>query len=466
MDTNEFLAKFENTYGTNYEYDWDEDLGQIYLSYSKKLDYALDCLCIEFEENCFSIYREFLYEDHYGPFLVVEICKEELLFFESMKRLLGQEPESSYEDGLGCPFFANRIGFFCVPFSWEELDQKIDLIAQAYLKMEELSLNDITISSGAQLQFEESKQHLINKLKDVAPTLCHTHIKDSPLNHDHAFDYVHSYLNLSNTVLVGVGLDNLQLLCVPTADTCFFYSGFRYYIVSVNGRNFIYDLRLVKGVIDAFSLVDEECDIDAFLKYSIDTQSRLVVTCGEMWAAICRFEPNNYEKYLTYEKNELKKLEQEFLTVAPEHFWNRSFDFATLSDQQFESLCRDLLFSMNFKKIQVRGNIRAADGGIDITAEEEYQTLIGPEKRKWIFQCKHTKQQINRKDISEARDLLREFGADCYGVFYSGTFSPNTIDRIKSICDTEQVIIKGWDQNDLEVELSTKPTLAAKYFGL
>ena len=91
MDTNEFLARFESTYGTNYEYDWDEDLVQIYLSYSKKLDYALDCLCIEFEENSFSIYREFLYEDHYGPFLVVEICKEELLFFESMKRLLGQD---------------------------------------------------------------------------------------------------------------------------------------------------------------------------------------------------------------------------------------------------------------------------------------------------------------------------------------------------------------------------------------
>ena len=466
MDTKEFLARFESTYGTNYEYDWDEDLGQIYLSYSKQLDYALDCLCIEFEENCFSIYREFLYEDHYGPFLVVEICKEELLFFESMKRLLGQEPERSYEDGLGCPFFANRIGFFCVPFSWEELDQKVELFAQAYPKMEELTFNNVTMSSDAQVQFEGSKQNLLNKLKDVAPTLCHTHIKDSPLNRDHSFDKVHSYLNRYNTLLVGVGLDNLQLLSEQIAGTCFTYSGFRYYIANVNGRNFIYDLSLVKDVIDAFSMVDEECDIDAFTKYSIDTRFRLVITCGEMWAAICRFEPDNYEKHLTYEKNKLKKLEQEFLSVAPAHFWNRSVDLTTLSDQQFEYLCRDLLFSMNFKKIQVRGNTRAADGGIDITAEEEYQTLIGPEKRKWIFQCKHTKQQINRKDISEARDLLREFGADCYGVFYSGTFSPNTIDRIKSICDTEQVIIKGWDQNDLEVELSTKPTLAAKYFGL
>lgn len=466
MDTNEFLAKFERTYGTNYEYEWDEDLGQIYLSYSKKLDYALDCLRIEFSENTFSIYREFLYLDHYGPFLVVEICKDEILFSESIKSILGQEPERSYEDGLGCPFFANRIGFFCIPFSWEELDQKIDLITRAYPKIEELSLSDITISSDTQLQFEECKQHLINKLKDVAPFLCHTHIKDSPLNRDHTFDYVHSYLNRSNTILVGVGLDNLQLLCVPTANTCSFYSGFRYHIVSVNGCNLIYDLRLVKSVIDAFSKVDEECDIDSFLKYSIDSKFRLVITCGEMWAAICRFEPDNYEKFLTYEKNELKKLEQEFLAVAPEHFWNRSFDFATLSDQQFESLCRDLLLSMNFRNIQVRGNIRAADGGIDITAEEEYQTLIGPEKRKWIFQCKHTKQQINRKDLSEVRDLLKEFQADCYGIFYSGFFSPSTLDRINHIRETDQIMIKGWDHNDLELELSKRPELATKYFGV
>lgn len=466
MDTNEFLTKFESIYNDSYEYELDEDLGQVYLSYSKKLDYALDCLCIEFNEDTFDIYREFLYEDHYGPLMVVEICKDEILFYESLKRILGRTPESSYEDGWGCPFFANRIGFFCVPFSWDELERKIDIIAQAYIRMDALSLDDIEISSDTQTQFEGVKLQLINKLKEVAPALCHTHVKDLPLNHDHAFDHMHSYLNKSNTILLGVGLDNLKQLCEPTENTIAFYSGFQYCIIGINDRYLIYNLRLVSDVIDAFSKVDEECEIDAFLKYSIDTKSRLVVTCGEMWAAICRFETDNYEKYLTYEKNKLKKLEQEFLAVAPEHFWNRSFDFTTLSDQQFESLCRDLLFSMNFKKIQVRGNTRAADGGIDITAEEEYQTLIGPEKRKWIFQCKHTKQQINRKDISEARDLLREFGADCYGVFYSGTFSPNTIDRIKNICDIEQVIIKGWDQNDLEVELSTKPALAAKYFGL
>lgn len=62
MDTNEFLTKFESIYNDSYEYELDEDLGQVYLSYSKKLDYALDCLCIEFNEDTFDIYREFLYE--------------------------------------------------------------------------------------------------------------------------------------------------------------------------------------------------------------------------------------------------------------------------------------------------------------------------------------------------------------------------------------------------------------------
>lgn len=42
----------------------------------------------------------------------------------------------------------------------------------------------------------------------------------------------------------------------------------------------------------------------------------------------------------------------------------------------------------------------------------------------------------------------------------------STIDRIRTISAEGEIIIKGWDYNDLEVELSKKPSLAAKYFGL
>lgn len=70
--------------------------------------------------------------------------------------------------------------------------------------------------------------------------------------------------------------------------------------------------------------------------------------------------------------------------MAPHHFWGRSFDFTGLNEQQFESFCRDLLLSLGFINVQIRGNIRAADGGVDITADEEYCTLISSERRKSV----------------------------------------------------------------------------------
>lgn len=61
---------------------------------------------------------------------------------------------------------------------------------------------------------------------------------------------------------------------------------------------------------------------------------------------------------------------------------------------------------------------------------------------------------------------MNEFHADCYGLFYSGFFTKGTLDRIEQVAETDHVIIKGWDHNDLEVEISKHPSLAAKYFCL
>ena len=121
---------------------------------------------------------------------------------------------------------------------------------------------------------------------------------------------------------------------------------------------------------------------------------------------------------------------------------------------------------MGFQDVKVRGKTHAPDGGVDIVAQEEFRSLIGSEKRKWIIQCKHMKGQVNRKDISEVRDLLNEFNADCYGLFYSGYFSPSTLDRIEAIRNKDRITIKVWDCNDLEVMLSQHTSVSLKYFGL
>lgn len=466
MESSVFFKKFDSLYSKHYEYDWDDDMEQLFISYCIDRSCHLEGLFIDIYEDSFSIYRDFLYEDHYGPFSVIETCKDEILFSESIKRVTGQSPECVCDDGLGCPFFSNQIGFFRIPFSWDELNQKIETMVDAYCMFQKLSFSEIDLAPEDQFRFDACKQDLLKKLKGVSPFLCNKHITDAPEYHKPKYESLHAYTSRFNVALIGIGLDDLQTVCTLQENSFSFYSGFRYFIVSINGQNYSYDKQLVKSIIEAFREVDEECDVDGFLHYFIDSRFRLVLTCGEMWAVVCFFESGDCEKQLTIEKNKLKKLHQEFVNVAPEFFWNRSFDFATLDDGQFEALCRDLLLAKDFVNIRVHGKTRAPDGGIDITAEENFETESGIQKRIWLFQCKHTKKQINRKDLSEVRYLLKEFQADCYGLFYSGFFTTSTLKRIQTIRDEDQVEIQGWDHNSLELELAKKPNLATKYFGV
>jgi hypothetical protein len=343
---------------------------------------------------------------------------------------------------------------------------KLDLIIQVCEKCDDLSPSDISAMTATDRWFAERKLKLLEQVRECAPLLCHTHIKDSKLNNGNQYDYFPAYINRFMSTLLGVGTENLLSLSAPLESENSVYSGLYYFIIRASDQVSVFNKHLVEEVIDAFVKVDQECDVESLIHYNVDNKSRLVVRCGELWALIAPMAANAHEGAFTNEKNMLKKLERDFIAVAPQHFWNRSFDFTLLNDQQFERLCRDLLLAMNFKNIRVRGKSHAADGGVDITAEEEYQTLIGTETRVWIFQCKHTKQQVSRKDISEVRDLLCEFHANCYGLFYTGFFTPGTLDRIKKVSESDQIMIKGWDHNDLEVELAKHPALAAKYFGV
>ena len=76
------------------------------------------------------------------------------------------------------------------------------------------------------------------------------------------------------------------------------------------------------------------------------------------------------------------------------------------------------------------------------------------------------KKQIGRKDLSEVYDLLQKFSADCYGLFYSGELTPNTLDRIADICKNSKIKIEYWDRSRIEAQLKQFPQISLKYFGL
>lgn len=69
-----------------------------------------------------ALYREFLYEDQYSPMLTLDIDRDELLFKESLKRVFGLKPQTDCDIGYGCPFCSGFVGFWEMPFSWENLE--------------------------------------------------------------------------------------------------------------------------------------------------------------------------------------------------------------------------------------------------------------------------------------------------------------------------------------------------------
>lgn len=470
MTSDEFIKKFTETYASDYEYEWDEDLREITVFCNKKTGTVLDCVKISLDADSFNIYREILFEDHYSHSITLEIMKEELLFYECVKRISGQLPQISYEDGMGCPFYCDLIGYFRLPLVWDRFIQLFAIFEQACQQFYSLTINEIDKNSDLLAAYDEMKFKTFEELKGLSSDLCNKKISDIPLNQNHKFDSVFAYVNTDNTILTGVGLEHLmQMEGEPSIEQYHFYMGLKYFIICPEHKSnciVIVNKKLIDKVVALFEQVNEEWDIDSYIHYSLDQHLRLVVTCGELWAIICPINSDSHEACFTFEKNKIKTLEHDFLQVAPEHLWNRTFDFTKLTDEDFEIMCRDLLYEMGFQNIQVRGKTRTPDNGIDITAEEEYQTLIGTEKRKWIFQCKHTKGQINRKDLSEVRDLLREFNADSYGLFYSGYFSANTLDRMNTLRQNEKIKIHGWDFNGLELLLTKFPKISMKYFGI
>jgi hypothetical protein len=100
-------------------------------------------------------------------------------------------------------------------------------------------------------------------------------------------------------------------------------------------------------------------------------------------------------------------------------------DFAHLTYEDFERLCYDILIKRGFIDVHPVGKSNASDGGKDILASEEYRTITGIETRKWIWQCKHSKKSLNRKDVSEIMIFFKRITLPLM-VYFAQVRSPQT----------------------------------------
>lgn len=472
MTANEFIQKFKSLYENDFEYEWDEDLQQISFFFNIPLSMFFENITLDFEGDSYSLYREFLYEECDNKLSALSSQKEECLFYESLKETVEQVAEIAYKDGLGCPFYSVLIGYFDIPFSWEDLACKLNGIIKAFQYMKKIRIEEVDKESELLLTYKMGQLELYEKLGQYSNRLCNIKVENSSLNSNKHLDGVFAYTNRSLTIITGIGLEFLSLFCSHLSGIeCFLYLGLNVVILSSNEpvpKAVMIKKNLFNKIIEFIEQlgVNWDWNIEDTIKYSITSDGKFLMCCGELWFIVCPLKAENYEEYIIYEKNTLKSLQHDFIQVASEKIWNQTYDFSRLNGEQFEKMCCDFLYALKFQNISIRGKSRAADGGVDITAEEEYKTLVGTERRKWIFQCKHMKKQIGRKDLSEVYDLLQKFSADCYGLFYSGELTPNTLDRIADICKNSKIKIEYWDRSRIEAQLKQFPQISLKYFGL
>ena len=201
---------------------------------------------------------------------------------------------------------------------------------------------------------------------------------------------------------------------------------------------------------------DKDCQ-----EYEISQNILVVKTLHSGFWAIIMALNGEQDIFAVEEYKGIQEMYNKLLPFISPELLHEEYNFSKLDDRTFEKMCRDLLVDMGFQNVTQRGNTRASDGGVDLEADMKVETILGEQKQHWIFQCKHTKAQIDRKDISEIPDLLEEFQASGYGLFYSGMLSPQTMYRIKK---KESVIY--WAKGELEILLRKYKNTAIRYFGI
>ncbi|EFP4632898.1 hypothetical protein H1I13_004796, partial [Salmonella enterica] len=148
---------------------------------------------------------------------------------------------------------------------------------------------------------------------------------------------------------------------------------------------------------------------------------------------------------------------------------NISCKWDSLSDEQFERLCYDVIHThprFNSDTIRKYGKSRSRDGGRDIEVFDIPRTA-GDIPRKWIFQCKLI---TNSKSLSATRlidvgDMLEHYNAQGFGVMTSAPIDATLYDKLDAICSKRKIEQMNFSVLELERALYYDDILRCRYFG-
>ena len=386
------------------------------------------------EDDTFNIYRDFCYptkdceenfENEYQT--VLQVTAMNLL-----KAHFGIQPCIEYECGYGCPFDDVLVGYWNKPFDVDFVISFVKVCSKAEAEDMESAASKLVIESVS----ERAEEFQLKKLNDD------------------------SFINAQNSLIIfakeqdtfnekKINIKSFEQIGYPTFAT-------RYFCGRMPSAKAI--AVEIKTITTFFKLCDLfRVDKSEFDFYS-DGREYLYIK-GKL-KAIVTIESNADEIVDAEYSHFIRKLDA-LKKIKPQI--NRTcLDFSHLTYEDFEQLGYDILNKQGFIDVHPVGKSNAADGGKDILASEEYRTLTGIETRKWIWQCKHSKKSLNRKDVSEISDLLHENKASAYGLFCSSSLTPDLINRLE-MKKSAEVRIVYYGTTELNTLLSQYPELIAKY---
>jgi hypothetical protein len=143
-------------------------------------------------------------------------------------------------------------------------------------------------------------------------------------------------------------------------------------------------------------------------------------------------------------------------------------DWKSLSDEDFEQLCYDLIFlhpKYDAETIRKLGKSRSRDGGRDIEVFE-ISRWPGERPKKWIFQCKLVTSgaSLGATKVLDVGDMLEQYGAHGFGVLTSTLIDATLYDKLDSICGGREIEQSHMSVLELERALSRNQTVKNRFF--
>ena len=164
-------------------------------------------------------------------------------------------------------------------------------------------------------------------------------------------------------------------------------------------------------------------------------------------------------KYLEEERimlsSKLSESRPFFETLAPTYYeWN---NLKAPKAANFEKIVELLLQQeKSLEKIVPLGKTNASDRGRDFDVTEKISTMNKGEKKKWLVQCKFSKNSISPNILSGWVDRVVEHDYDGYWLITNNDVTPSLFDQFKDVelNPKYEIETRLWQRSDLHIKMN------------